>query len=262
MSDKEAPKIRTIRTGITRPAIRSVRAVDRRSGIRAVQLTPEAAAVARAASERSQREDRIRLQNRLADERRLIEAFYNENRDRTVVPLARGSWSRQRYAYGMWTCEFANAINALRFLGEYNPRVHTEESFIDVLGGREFARQNPHGCLTEEVIKSIQALAPGVKVRGTGSVAEMLRAAADGAAVMFPYSTNHEALIPPGFQLRRGTRGFEVQVANPLRDDTEFRLVEDLLAGEIINTPHNILASNHVLIIERVRPRVRTIRGR
>lgn len=198
---------------------------------------------------RPDQESKDRLLNWLTNveqtETRRVEEFFNRNQ-RPVTPLQPGSWLRQRNVYGLQTCQVASAINALRFLGVYDPIRHTEERFVAAIG-----RDTSGQFETGDIVRVLPTLAPEVSFRRSNSVAEMVEASANGAAVMFPYSNNHEALIPPGFQLRRGTRSIEVQVANSLSDYAEFLPIERLIRSEIIMSQDPERIENSVLIIER-----------
>ncbi len=188
-------------------------------------------------------------------EARSVENFFVSNQRGRLDTLTSGSWFKQRNAYGMNTCQFASAINALRFLGVYNPQVHSEEGFIEALGGRGFAVNYQNGAETWDVEKVLPTLAPTVRFRRSNSVTEMLKASAAGGAVMFPYDNGHEALIPPGFQLRKTLGGIlQVQVANPLNAYPEFLPVERLIKSEISTAIDTSYDSNSVLIIERSVP--------
>lgn len=200
--------------------------------------------------------------SRAHTEARLVDGFFAANQNRRVESLVAGSWFMQRNAYGMNTCQFASAINALRFLGAYNPQIHTEEAFINALGGRRYAINQQSGAETWDIERVLPSLAPAVKFRRSNSVSEMIKAAADGAAVMFPYSNDHEALIPPGFNLRRDVNGgLEVQVANSLSFYPEYLSTDRLIKSEIttaidLDTLQN---QNSVLIIERATLGIRTV---
>lgn len=142
----------------------------------------------------------------------------------------------------------------------YNPQAHTEEAFINALEGGRFAVSHPNGAETWDIESVLPTLAPTVIFRRSNSVSEMIKAAADGAAVMFPYSNDHEALIPPGFQLRRGIDGkLEVQVANSLSPYPEYLSVDRLIRSEITIAIDPNLVGNSVLIIEKASSGITTV---
>lgn len=186
---------------------------------------------------------------------RLVGEFFDRNQ-RPVTPLQPGSWLGQRNVYGIQTCQVVSAINALRFLGLYDPNRHTEEDFVAALGPPQSGQYE-----TRDIARVLPTLAPEVRFRRSNSVAEMVEAAANGAAAMFPYSNDHEALIPPGFQLRRSAGGnIEVQVANSLSNYAEFLPIERLIRSEIIMSQDPNSIENSVLIIEGPQPSgIRTV---
>ncbi len=206
---------------------------------------------------RPDEESRIQLltwyTQRVETETREVKDFFASNLGRRLNAVVPGSFFLQRNACGMNTCQIASAINGLRFLGVYDPNRHSEEAFIDALGGSDFARTHSEGAETWDVERILPNLVPEVRLRRSNSVSEMLRAAADGAAVMFPYDNKHEALIPPGFQLRRTSDGtLGVQVVNPLNAYPEFLPVDELVKSEITCAIDPSRTPNSVLIIERV----------
>lgn len=230
------------------------------SGIRTLTPSPELEAQWKKKAE----ERRARTDAKIADDLNQLEEIYNQNRNREINPLPIGSWFRQRNAMGMWTCQFVSAINALQFLGVYDSNIHTEERFIEVVGGQDFARENPRGVDGEPVARALRVLAPNVRVRTTDSIAEIVRSAINGAAVTLPYR-NHEVVTPPGYNLRRTGREFEVQVANSLTDQPEFYPLDTLIHNDfhfnIATQPTQPIGINSILIIERKGPPpIRTIR--
>lgn len=193
-------------------------------------------------------------------EDRLAEEFFAENPQRRAEPLAPGSWVRQRNIYGLYTCQIASAINALRFLGLYDPTRHTEQAFLEQLGGQAYAR-NYNGVETSSIAGILPTLAPDISLRRSNSVREILEAASNGAAVMIPYNIymgmGHEGVIPVGWQLRRNGRGaLEVQVANSMSDTPEFFSVRSLIRSEVTVVLNPETEENSVLIIERTTPQI------
>lgn len=80
----------------------------------------------------------------------------------------------------------------------------------------------------------------------------MLRAIENGASVMFPLTSNHEALIPPGHRIRRGINDVhEVQVADPLLSQPRYIPVDSLIRSEITVVEDPERTENSVLILER-----------
>lgn len=195
-----------------------------------------------------------------------VETFFQGLPQRPIPAIPAGSWDVQRNTDGMYTCQIASAINALRQLGLYDPANHTERRFIEELGGREFVAANRGGFEMRQLIPALQQLAPHIRVRRSNSVLEMLSAGEHGAAVMYPFSNGHEALIPPGRRMRRNqTDGqLEVQIINSLYGsrNIDFVKVANLVRSEITlaDTPGVDHQENNVLIIERARQPIQTVR--
>ncbi len=191
------------------------------------------------------------LTQRTLDEQTQVEELFQGLPSRPVDPLPQGSWQQQRNE-GMFTCQIASAANGLNFLYPRNPRPYTERDIIEALGGQRYVAEHANGAETGDVARALRTLSPHIRTRRTNSVAEMLRAAENGAAVMFPITSNHEALIPPGHRLRRGINGvLEVQVADPLSSQPRYIGVNGLIRSEItvVEDPDRI--ENSVLIMEK-----------
>lgn len=189
------------------------------------------------------------------EDKERVGAIYRANERKNLDLLPQGSWLRQRNASGMNTCQLASSINAFRFLGIFDPSLHTEARFIQELGGnlrRDYAREHPAGATSVDLVRVISVLAPQVNLRGTNSVADILEAVENGAAAIIPVPhEQHVVLIPPGHRLRRGTNGqLEVQVADSLRDRERFIPVDSLIQSEITPQVNTDFYENSVVILE------------
>ena len=192
------------------------------------------------------------LRIRARDELTGVEQLYESLHGRPIDPLHAGSWQLQQDEGGMFTCQLASAANALNFLYPANPSPCTESDIFRMLGGQQFANANPRGVEAADITRTLQILAPHIRTRRTNSVIEMLRAVENGAAVMFPISNIHEALIPPGHRLGRNESGsLYVQAADPMSTMPRNVLVDSLIRSEItvVDDPERI--ENNVLILER-----------
>ncbi len=191
------------------------------------------------------------LTQRVSDEQSRVEQLYQSLPERPVDPLPSGSWQTQRNE-GMWTCQIASAVNALNFLYPLNPQPFTERVIIEALGGQTYLATHQRGAATGDIARALATLTPYIRTRRTNSVSEMLQAVENGAAVMFPISHNHEALIPPGHRLRRGVNGrLEVQVADPLSTQQRYVSVDELIRSEITVAEDPGIVENSTLIIEK-----------
>ena len=205
----------------------------------------------------------------VASEQQRFTFFSTANRNKVFAPLRLGSWERQRNALGMNTCVIASTINALRLIGLYDPTMHTEEAFIGVLDQRvqrNFAGFYRMGMSIQHLAVALSHLAPRVMIRGSNSLTEMLTAAQNGGAVLFAPTPAHEALIPPGHQLRRGMgEDFDVQYADPASAYPSFIPVEQLIRSQISVVPSGdftnafMILENTLLRNQFVRPPVVTI---
>lgn len=116
------------------------------------------------------------------------------------------------------TCALASTANVLRSLGLYDSAIHTEENFIDLLGGEEFLNKTRGGAGHEEIAFIISQTAPTVKIKGSVSAYEILRAIENGGAAVVSIGASHAGAIYPGSRLARDENGsLEVQVVDPAK---------------------------------------------
>ncbi len=197
-----------------------------------------------------------------------VEALFKSMPLRPPDPLSFGTWQLQNNEGGMQTCQLVSATNALNFLYPRNPQPYTERDMLKALGGQHFAAANQDGIEASEIARALKSLAGHVDARRTNSVAEMIRAAEEGAAVMFPISNNHEALMPPGHRIGRNNNGqLYVLAADPMSEQSREVPVSALIRSEIIVVSDPNLVENNVLIIEKgirevaQRPANRTVKN-
>ncbi len=171
--------------------------------------------------------------------------------NRPVDTLPQGSWRVQTNS-GMLTCQIASAANGLNFLYPNNPNPFTEAGVISTLEGQDFVRSHPYGAETGEIGTVLPTLAPHIRIRRTTSVTEMIRASMNGAAVIFPISSDHEGLIAPGYHLQRGRNGIELQIVDPMYDRPRFIPIEEVIRSEVTVIEEATLRENNVLIMERM----------
>lgn len=190
------------------------------------------------------------MTTRAAREKVLVDKLLDANQT-PVNQLPNNSWQIQRNTGGMLTCQLASAANALNFLYPQNPEPYTESDILNALGGNQYAQANREGVESREVARALQILAPHIRTRRTNSVGEMLAATENGAAAIFPVSSSHEALIPPGHQIQRHAGTAYVQVADPMLSTPRHIPIDNLIKSEITTVEDPERVENNVLIIER-----------
>ncbi len=191
------------------------------------------------------------MTTRAAREKVLVDRLLATNQT-PADRLPANSWQLQRNTGGMQTCQLASAANALNFLYPQNPRPYTESDILNALGGNQYAQANRGGIESGEIARALQLLAPHIRTRRTNSVGEMLAATENGAAAMFPISSVHEALIPPGHQIQRQANGIaSVRVADPMSTMPRYIPIDNLIKSEITAVENPERVENNVLIIER-----------
>lgn len=157
-----------------------------------------------------------------------------------------GEIHRQQNNWGMNTCTFASAENALHSLlgNRFDPIKYSERALLEAVGGEQYARTHQTGSNLWTANNALEQSLRGTEfiTRGSDSLPEILQEVENGAAAIVPFYIGgpatvegtgipgHVGTILPGSRVRRNPQGnLEVQIIDPLSGTATFRTIEQLI---------------------------------